>query len=425
MAALAQDGEVFDERGFGHRDAERRWPVTPTTCSASARSPSRPPAWRSSSSAGGRALWRLTIPGGRWLPVSAVQPDGTANTRVTIHHLMTHASGIPPELGPAPCPRRQHLRRSDLDRMHPRLDGDPRRDPDQEQIATYEQLMALMASQEFRVLGYAWRDQSATRTRHVLQGRHSWSAPAAGRSRVPSGVHPRSARDVTYGALHQRDAAPWSRSDPVQGTPERYPRGISSPGRQGPRGSMFGNGGLPSRPPRIYRYLEVYRTGGTSHGTRVVSAAGRRHDDDAPHQPIPLGSGYGEGLRRNGAIGWHRHHQEHGGGNKAWHPRRRRPRARFTAVALTNLANAPGSPNLRTPPSTPSWTSSTRRRGRPTPSTRWTAPISGGSSERTRGSRPHRPGSGAAGALYVALGEELQRACPYADGAFLIEETTS
>src|SRR3954453_1869352 len=60
-----------------------------------------------------------------------------------------------------------------------------------------------------------------------------------------------------------------------------------------------------------------------------------------PHQPIPTGGGYGYGLRVLDLPGLGRS-VEHGGGNKgvATHVAVL-PERGITAVALTNLANAP------------------------------------------------------------------------------------
>jgi len=108
------------------------------------------------------------------------------------------------------------------------------------------------------------------------------------------------------------------------------------------QGSMFGNGGLKSTVQDLLRYLEVYRTGGTSHGRRVVSAAGVA-TMTAAHQPIPLGGAYGYGLRINQVEGLGTT-VEHGGGNKGVATQVVVvPERGITAVALTNLANAPAS----------------------------------------------------------------------------------
>ena len=106
------------------------------------------------------------------------------------------------------------------------------------------------------------------------------------------------------------------------------------------QGRMFGNGGLKSTTRDLLRYLEVYRTGGVSHGRRVLSAAGVAKMT-APQAPIPTGGDYGYGLQIGQAPGGLRT-VGHGGGNKGVATQVLAvPERGLTAVALTNLANAP------------------------------------------------------------------------------------
>jgi len=108
------------------------------------------------------------------------------------------------------------------------------------------------------------------------------------------------------------------------------------------QGQMWGNGGLKSTTRDMLRYLEVYRTGGQSHGARIVSAAGVERMT-APHMTIPTGGFYGYGLITNAVPGVGRI-VEHSGGNKGVSTHVAMvPEHGLTAVTLTNLANAPAS----------------------------------------------------------------------------------
>ena len=423
MVALARDGKAVYERGFGHRDAERRRPVTPDTRFGLGSVTKSFPCLAIVQLAEAGTL-SVQDPVVRWLPELRLPgPDGAEQTPlVTIHHLMTHASGLPPE------PALLHARAAsicadpDLDRMHPRPMGIPDEIRTWEQIATYEQLMALMAGLDVRLLGRPGEIISYSNEGYVLLA--AIVERASGRSFAeylqaqildPLGM----ART----GLYTRETPPLEPEvipfavDTRSGTREVFP----SPAWWD-MGSMYGNGGLKSTTRDLLRYLEVYRTGGTSHGTRVVSA-----DSVAamttPHQPIPLGGGYGYGFRVNEVDGLGPT-VEHGGGNKGVATYVVVvPDHGITVVALTNLANAPASKlaygavnaALGRAPETPWATypehSVTRR-------DLW----------RFVGTYQGQPGTTVRvaereGALYVALGEGLQRARPYADGAFLIEAT--
>jgi len=421
MVAVAQDGEVVYERGFGHRDAERRRPVTPDTRFGLGSVTKSFPCLAIVQLAEAGTL-AIDDPVVRWLPEFRLPgPDGTTNTpRVTIHHLMTHASGIPPE------PSLLHARAAsicadpDLDRMHPRPMGIPDEIRTWKQIATYEQLMALMASQEFRVLGPPGEIISYSNEGYVLL--------AAIVERASGRPFPEYLQECILDPIGMSRTGLYTRETPPL-DPEVIPFAVDT--RSGTRevfpssawwdqGSMFGNGGLKSTTQDLLRYLEVYRTGGTSHGTRVVSAAGVAAMT-TPHQPIPLGGGYGYGLRIKQVDGIGTT-VEHGGGNKgvATHvvviPERG-----ITAVALTNLANAPASrlayaavnALLDQLPETP-WATYPEHA------------VDRANLWRFVGTYQGQPGltvrvAERQGSLYVAVGEELQRARPYADGAFLIE----
>jgi CubicO group peptidase (beta-lactamase class C family) len=423
MVALARDGEVVYERGFGHRDAERRRPVTPDTRFGLGSVTKSFPCLAIMQLAEAGAL-SVDDPVVRWLPEFRLPgPDGATNTpQVTIHHFMTHSSGLPPE------PALLHARAAsicadpDLDRMHPRPMGIPDEIRTWEQVSTAEELMALMARQDFRVLGRPGEIISYSNEGYVLL--------AAIVERASGRPFAEYLQERILDPLGMTRTGLYTRATPPL-EPEVIPFAVDN--RRGTRdvfpspawwdqGRMYGNGGLKSTTQDLLRYLEIYRTGGTSHGQRVVSAAGAAAMV-TPHQPIPLGGGYGYGLRVGQADGLGTT-VEHGGGNKgvATHVVVV-PEHGITAVALTNLANAPaaklayGAVNaaLGREPETP-WATYPEHR------------VDRADLWRFVGTYQGQPGvtirvAERQGSLYVATGEELQRARPYADGAFLIEAT--
>jgi CubicO group peptidase (beta-lactamase class C family) len=421
--ALAHDGEVVYEGGFGYRDAARSLPVTPDTRFGLGSVTKSFPALAIMQLEEAGTL-SVNDPVTRWLPEFRLPraEDARYVPEIAIHHFLTHSSGIPPE------PALLHARAAsivadpDLDRMHPRPMGVPANIRDFEQIASYEDLMALMARQDWAALGPPGSAISYSNEGYVLLG--AIVERASGQS---FGAH---LQEHVLGPLGMARTSLYTRATQPS-EPEVVP--FAADTRGGTRevfaspawwdqGTMFGNGGLKSTTRDLLRYLEVYRTGGVSHGTRILSAAGVEKMT-TPHQPIPSGNAYGYGLRIAEAPGGLKA-IEHGGGNKgvATHvvvvPERG-----LTAVALTNLANAPASDlafgainaYLGLAPET-SWDSYPEYA------------VETSTLERFAGTYQGQPGTTAQvstrdGALYVDMGDGPKRARPYAERCFLVEES--
>src|SRR4051794_36114872 len=137
--ALAQDGRLVYEHGFGYRDAGRSLPVTPDTRFGLGSVTKSFPCLAIMQLAEAGTL-SVDDPVIRWLPEFRLPgPTGADKAaRTTIHHFMTHSSGLPPE------PTLLHARAAsicadpDLDRMHPVPMGIPADIRSWEQIASYE-----------------------------------------------------------------------------------------------------------------------------------------------------------------------------------------------------------------------------------------------------------------------------------------------
>src|SRR5215207_10469764 len=89
--ALAQDGQVVYERGFGHRDAARSRPVTPDTRFGLGSVTKSFPCLAIIQLAEAGTL-SVDDPVTRWLPEFRFpRPEDAAQaTQVTVHHFMTH-----------------------------------------------------------------------------------------------------------------------------------------------------------------------------------------------------------------------------------------------------------------------------------------------------------------------------------------------
>jgi CubicO group peptidase (beta-lactamase class C family) len=421
--ALARHGEVVYEHGFGHRDAARSLPVTPDTRFGLGSVTKSFPCLSIVQLAEAGKL-AVTDPVVRWLPSFRFPgPAGKAQAeRVTIHNFMTHSSGLPPE------PSLLHARAAsicadpDLDRMHPVPMGIPADIRSWEQVTTYEELMALMARQDFALLGGPGDIINYSNEGYVLLA--AIVEQASGLSFADYlQAHILDPLDLRRTGLYTRSTPPLEPEvipfavDTSSGTREVFP----SPAWWD-QGSMFGNGGLKSTTQDLLRYLEIYRTGGISHGQRVLSEAGIA-TMTTPHQPIPAGGGYGYGLRVLDVPGLGKV-VEHGGGNKGVATQVVvLPEHGITAVALTNLANAPASKLA--------YGAVNAELGR-SPETPWTEypqhTVEPGRLQRYVGEYEGQPGTTVRfqerdGSLYLAAGAEEHPALPYADDAFLVEAT--
>jgi CubicO group peptidase (beta-lactamase class C family) len=420
--ALAYQGEVVYERGFGHRDAARALPVTPDTRFGLGSVTKSFPALAivQLEEAGTLSIDDPVI---RWLPGFRLPGEQGAKYTplVTIHHFLTHSSGIPPE------PTLFHARAAsivadpDLDRMHPPPMEVPADIDAWEQVSTYEDLMALMARQDFPLLGRPGEVLSYSNEGYVLLA--AIVERASGQSFAAYlQEHILDPLGMARTGLYTRETPPMEPEvipfavDGRSGTPQ-----VFASSAWWDQGKMFGNGGLKSTTRDLLRYLEVYRTGGCSNGQRVVSAAGVAKMT-APQMPIPLGGAYGYGLRVGRTPGFGPS-VEHGGGNKGVATQVVVvPERGVTAVVLTNLAHAPASKlaygainaYLDLAPETP-WTEYPehdvdRRQLWPLVGT-----YQGQAGALVRVAERD-------GTLYVALGEELKRTRPFADRSFLIED---
>jgi CubicO group peptidase (beta-lactamase class C family) len=335
---------------------------------------------------------------------------------------MTHSSGLPPEPTLLHARARSVCADPDFGRMHPKPLDVPADICDFERISTYEDLMALMARQDFPLLGPPGTVLNYSNEGYVLL--------AAIVERASGQSFAAYLQDQVLDPLGMARTGLYSSATPPL-EPEVVPFAVDTRGGKQEvfaspawwdQGQMVGNGGLKSTTRDLLRYLEVYRTGGLSHGKRIVSAASVEKMA-APHMEIPTGGYYGYGLRTADvpAVG---RIVEHSGGNKGVSTHVVvAPEHGLTAVTLTNLANAPapklayGAINayLGRAADTP-WTSHPEHEVDPRQLGRFVGTYRG------------TPGvtlsiSVQDDVLRVATADEPQPARPYADRAFFVPST--
>jgi CubicO group peptidase (beta-lactamase class C family) len=271
----------------------------------------------------------------KWLPEFRV-PHPARSDPITVHHLMTHTSGLPPE------PSLLHARATSM-----------KRDPDLQQFATdlppdfasyqeihtYDELLALIAGQDFAMLGPPGRYFSYSNEGFaLLQGIIE---------RAGATPYLRYLRENIWGPLGMTRTGSQAEAlagfDDVMTPHVRRQEGDTSTVFASPVwhdiNLIYGNGGLASTVRDLLRYLEVYRNAGRAGETQILSPEGVARMI-TPHVEVPTGGFYGYGLRVHPNWGGVRL-IEHGGGNKGIAAHIAVVDDQFTVAGLTNLSEAP------------------------------------------------------------------------------------
>lgn len=342
--AVAQHGRVIYEGGFGFRDREADLPVRPDTVFGIG-----------SVSKSFTALailqledeGRLSVhdPVQRWLP--RFQLPGALGREftptITLHHLLTHSSGIPPE--PSLGYARFHSIQEDPDwkRLRPSPIPVPDDFDELDLVETYDELLALMARQDFALLGPPGQYFSYSNEGYALLARIV--ELASGQDfRAYVSEHLIDRLELNRTGFYDRSeplpddtATIYSHGEDENGSPTviRSPAWFDC-------GRIYGNGGMTSTVQDLIRYLDVFRGMGTVSGAQIVSP-GAVYSMMSTLMPIPTGAWYGYGLTVRPEF-----HGDtlisHGGGNKgiaAWIGYV--PAADLTVAVLTNLDGAPAS----------------------------------------------------------------------------------
>jgi CubicO group peptidase (beta-lactamase class C family) len=341
--AVARRGETVYEGGFGFRDVERELPATPATVFGIG---------SVTKSMTALAIMHLAEAGRlsphdpvtRWLPEFRL-PHPAGDEPVTVHHLLTHSSGMPPE--PSLLHARAASMKRDPDLYHISDPPLPEGFADLQEVDGHEALMELMAGQDFVQLGPPGRWFSYSNEGFALL--HGIIERAGGRPYLdylrdniwsPLAMpHTGSQAEARAGFPTQHPALSTQHSPPVTTLYARRKDDGSDAVIASPAwhdiGRIYGNGGLASTVRDLIRYLEVYRVDGAG-----IVSRGAVAEMTAPHIAVPTGGFYGYGLRVH--TDYHGVRVvEHGGGNKGIAAHVLVAGDDITVACLTNLGGAP------------------------------------------------------------------------------------
>ncbi len=145
---LAREGRKVISKGYGFRDREHELPATPSTVYGIASITKSFTALAILQLEERRRL-RVSDPVQRYLPEFRT-PSARWTRKITIHHFLTHTSGLPPLPSIYYASARSLARDPPYD---PRVARRVGVDPDHPPLDTYEQVLEFLATERYRMLG--------------------------------------------------------------------------------------------------------------------------------------------------------------------------------------------------------------------------------------------------------------------------------
>jgi len=333
---VAVNGKPVYTHGFGYRDVEKKLPVTADTIFGIGS------ITKSFTAVGIMQLaeqGKLSVedPVVKYLPEFRVGKDG-AEKRMTIHHFLTHTSGLPP----LPTLNLALARSLQAD---PEIKASPGW-PEIEKlkpIDTPEQVMEFIAGLEIKLLGYPGQYFSYSNDAFALLGtiieRVSGMPYESyitrnilnplGMTRSTFSVKDLE-KDPNVAMLYSSKPKKGRAKDEVFASPFWW----ESP-------AMSAAGFLKSTVSDLLKYMEIYRTGGTGNGVRILSAKSIAQMT-TPYAEVVPGLHYGYGLTVH--PNYHGVSLiEHGGNIKGVSAFVSCiPEKGITGACLTNLGSSPG-----------------------------------------------------------------------------------
>ncbi|MCL6455149.1 MAG: beta-lactamase family protein, partial [Alicyclobacillus sp.] len=260
---VSHGGRPVSMRGFGYRDAEAGRPITPDTLFGigSITKSFTCVAILQLAEAGKLSVDHPVV---RYLPAFRT-PDAEATRRMTLHHFMTHTSGLPP------LPTLGHA-------LAASMQGDPAAEgrladfPDVA-IQSYDDLMDYIAGLDFRLLGAPGEVFSYSNDAYALLGAvvervsgEPYADYVEAHILRPAGME-RSTFSPAQAAADD-DATTLYAIRQTEGKDEVYPAPIwwDAP-------AMLAAGFLKSTTADMLRYAEIYRNGGVVGDERILSEA--------------------------------------------------------------------------------------------------------------------------------------------------------
>lgn len=331
--ALAKDGEIFYEEGFGYRDFDKKTPPDENTVFGIG---------SVSKSFTCVAIMQLQEAGKlnvhdsvcEYLPEFKLLNGETKD--ITIHHLMTHSSGMPPL-------RSLYLAMKDSMEKDPSLAEKKKEQPAEaegKQLDTYEELMDFIAKQDAVILGKPGTQFSYSNDGYALLG--------AIIERVSGQKYEEYVKDNIFKPLEMKNTFFYieeveandnvavlytSKEEDGETSVSQSPEWWDAP-------SMRAAGFIKSTAKDMLQYADIFRNGGKYKDARILTAESVQQMME-PHIQCEPKRFYGYGLMITPDYYGHKM-VEHGGALKGVAAQMNiLPELGITGVSFTNLAGVP------------------------------------------------------------------------------------
>ncbi|KZE46376.1 hypothetical protein AV540_01850 [Brevibacillus parabrevis] len=332
---LNQDGKSMYRRGFGYRDKERHWEITPDTVMgvASITKSFTCVAIMQLQEAGKLEVHDPVL---AYLP-ELVTPDQACTKLMTIHHFMTHTAGFP--LLPTDYLAIKGLPDGDIaDENHP-IHKQIKKEQ-QKWVNTPEDFMEVMSHIDYQLLGPPGAQFSYSNDAYTLLGAiiERVSGKTYEQYIIDHILQPAGMANSSF-ALQElskyKEVTTIYRLAEKEEGPEVYP---DPQWEEGP--VVLASGHLNTTVNDMLRYMEIYRTGGLVGEERILSKASVEQMT-YPHVCMGYGQYYGYGLFVTPDY-YGTTKLEHSGGLKGVASQMViLPERGITAIAIANLAETP------------------------------------------------------------------------------------
>ena len=286
--AVARSGELEYFLGYGRRDLEKDLPVTVDTVFGVA-SVTKSLTCLAVMQLVDQGKVKVTDPVVQWLPEFRA-PNPEWGRQITVHHLMSHSSGLPG----LPClfgaragsilrdPNRARLGFTDESFNVPR-------------VQTYEDLLRVMAETDYELLGppgahFNYSNEGFALLQGVIERASDQDFLSYAQANILNPIGMTRSTFLATDLNHFPEVAELYAPEIKDGHKDVFHAPV-----WWDVAGIYTNGSLKSSAQDLLRYLEVYQTGGLADGLRIVSAEGVRQMM-TPHVQTPTGGYYGYGL---------------------------------------------------------------------------------------------------------------------------------
>lgn len=293
---IAKNGKPIFEKYYGYRDVEKQLPVTSDTIFGVA-SLTKSFAALAIMQLEDRGKLSVDDPVVKWLPAFTL-PNKEHQGNVTIHHLLTHTSGLP-GMAAVNSVRANSIKNDpDGEYLHGKMPENSAENP----VKTVEDMLHLMAEMNYTSLGapgeaFNYSNESFAMLQAIIERASETPFIAYAKKHIFKPLQMERSTflfdelqkmdNVTELYAYKKDGSKAVFHSPVWWDV----------------GDIYTNGSLKASVMDIMKYLEVYRQGGHVHGEQIVSEASvQKMTSSHVITPNEAEYGYGLQIRNNSGV---------------------------------------------------------------------------------------------------------------------------